>query len=212
PHNVVSFQTLSNFNRQALTRENVDHCQGSEPAPGAVLIGNKIQAPYVVGTLRPRPLPALRGHAPLLRPRPQRQPFLPVEPVYQLLSYVPALADQKNADLAVSVPDAGSCQLPDPQPQFCPWSLTALVSVRPDRHCHHSAGSPFADPVPAAQVAHHRAALRGLYQFFRSTPCSLARSSVSSATTFFSRPFSSWSCRSCRTWSTSRPAYSFFQR
>src|SRR5487761_865001 len=124
------------------------------------------QTPYLVRALGQRPLPALRGHAARLRPRSQRQALLSVEPVYQLLPHSPALADQKNADLSIPIPDSGFSQLPNPEPQFRPWSLSALLSVCPDRHHHHPARPPFAHPVPAAQVAHHRWRRKGFTSFF----------------------------------------------
>jgi hypothetical protein len=70
-----------------------------------------------------------------------------------------------------------------------------FTPVRRSRQQHYFAGTPLAHSVPAPQV-HHCATAGGLYQFFRSTSCNIARSSVSSATNFFSLPFSSCSCLS----------------
>src|SRR5512146_1669082 len=71
---------------------------------------------------------------------------------------------------------------------------------------------PLAHPVGLVQILHDRAALRGLHNFFDSASCSIVLSSVSSATSRFSRPFSSCSCLSCRNWPVCNPWYCFFQR
>jgi hypothetical protein len=71
---------------------------------------------------------------------------------------------------------------------------------------------PLPYPVRLVPILHHRAAPRGLHNFFDSTSCNIVLSSVSSATSRFSRPFSSCSCLSCRNWSVCSPWYCFFQR
>jgi len=58
--------------------------------------------------------------------------------------------------------------------------------------------------LPHSYVATARRA-GGLHQFSRSTSCNIARSRVSSATNFFSRPFSSCGCLNWRTWSAYQP-------
>src|SRR5215469_4147692 len=81
-----------------------------------------------------------------------------------------------------------------------------------DRNSRHMAGTPLAHPVGRVQILHHRAAPRRRHHFFESTSCSIVLSSVSSATSRFSRAFSSCSCLHWRIWSVSSPLYCFFQR
>ena len=55
----------------------------------------------------------------------------------------------------------------------------------------NSTGPPLAYPVVVVQVLDHLPTPRGLQNFFESTSCNIALSSVRSATTCFNRVFSS---------------------
>lgn len=74
------------------------------------------------------------------------------------------------------------------------------------------AGPTPCDRVAAQDVRHRVSPQRWPRQFFEATSCRIALSRLSSATSFFSRVFSSCSCLSSRTWSDCIPAYCFFQR
>ena len=63
----------------------------------------------------------------------------------------------------------------------------ALVSVPSSLQSDDTAGAPLAYPVAPAQVLNHLAASRRLQNFFANTSCSIVLSSVSSATSRFSR-------------------------
>ena len=69
--------------------------------------------------------------------------------------------------------------------------LGALVPKGGNRNPCHFAGTSLAHLVHAAQVVHHWAAARGLYNFFASTSCNIVLSKLSSATNLFSLAFSS---------------------
>ena len=73
-----------------------------------------------------------------------------------------------------------------------------LVSVRSSMQPDHDAGVPLAHAVAPAQVLDHLVASRRLQNFFASTSCSMVWSSASSATSHFSRWFSSGNCFNCR--------------
>ena len=70
----------------------------------------------------------------------------------------------------------------------------ALVAIGPSHHQQNPACVPLARPIVIAQVIDQRTAPGGLYNFFRSTSCSIVLSRLSSATNCFSRIFSSCSC------------------
>lgn len=56
----------------------------------------------------------------------QRQALFTIQPVHQLLAYIPALPLQQHPNLPVAVADAGLGNLPNPLPQCGPRLLGAL--------------------------------------------------------------------------------------
>ena len=194
---IWTFQTLADFNGQAFPCVHIHYRQRPKPPAVTELSGHEIQAPDLVRPFRPRLLPAvLRDHSPCLRPPSQSQLLLALQTINQLLAHLPTFPNQPHPQRAVAVSNPRVCQLPQTHPQRGQRIAHALVPVRRSRQQHYCAGTPLADSVPAAQVRNHCATAGGRYQFFRSTSCNIARSSVSSATNFFSLPFSSCSCLS----------------
>src|SRR2546428_13017421 len=148
----------------------------------------------------PEPLAAMhRGPTLSARLVPQCQAFFSIEAIHQLLSHLPTLPIQQHADFPVAVTNPSLSDLPNPQPQCRPRLLHALIAEGRDRHPRHPARTPLAHPIAVVPIAHHRAAPRGRHSFFASTSCSITLSNVSSATSRFSRPFSSCSCLNWRT-------------
>src|ERR1039458_412375 len=139
-------------------------------------------------------------------------PSFLIQPIDKVLAHLPALTVQQHADHPIPVAHPGLRDFPDAHPQLDPLLLVAFVPIRRPGQLQNTACVPFAHSIALFEVLHHRAAPRGLHNFFLSTSCNIVLSNVSSATNCFSRVFSSRSCFSCRTWSTSRPMYFAFHR
>src|SRR5882672_5724398 len=199
-HHVFSLETLPHFDRQTFSCEHIHHCQSSEPSPIRQLIGHKVQTPHLIRSYWLAALTAIRRRVSPFPPLvTQRQAFFPIQPVHQFLAHVPALALQQHPDLPIAITDSDLGDLANPRPKSGLRFAPALVSKCRFRDHGGAASSPLTHPVRAAQVVHHGPAARGLQNFFESTSCNMALSRLSSATSFFSLPFSSWSCFSCRT-------------
>src|SRR5271156_1031268 len=132
----------------------------------------------------------------------QPQSLFFVQPIDKVLANLPALTVQQHADPPIPVAHPGLRDFPDAHPQLDPLLLVAFVAIRRPGQLQNTACVPFAHSIALLEVLHHRAAPRGLHNFFLSTSCNIVLSNVSSATNCFSRVFSSRSCFSCRTWST----------
>src|SRR5450755_951883 len=179
--------------------------------PSANWSATKSNPPHLVRCRGPETLAPLHRCPPLPSGLvPQSQTFFPVQAIHQLLPHFPTFAVQQHPNLPVAVANSSLCDLPNPQPQRRPWFLPTFIAEGRDRKPRHTTGTPLAHPVGVVPVAHHRAAPRGRHSFFASTSWSITLSNVSSATNRFNRPFSSWSCLNCRTWSVSSPLYCFF--
>jgi hypothetical protein len=87
----------------------------------------------------------------------------------------------------------GLPDLPYAHPQLCSWIRAAPISVGRSRNLQHATSPPLSHTVQPFQMLHHRSTTRRLHHFFESTSCSIILSSVRSATTLFSRWFSSCS-------------------
>src|SRR5205814_5095544 len=96
-----------------------------------------------------------------------------------------------------------------PQFFFLLRALPLIPAARP-RHAHEPTGSPFTQSMRLPNHAHHLAPVRGRQNFFATTVFKAWLSSVRSATTCFTRRFSSSSCRSRRASLISKPPYSPF--
>ena len=156
-------------------------------------------------------LAQLRLHPPLHRFRAELQPQLFVDAVCFLVVDHPALPPEQHVHAAVAVAHPRLADLLDPpgQPGLPGATRPVVVGRRvdledparpPDRHAPLAA-----DPV------HQIALPNRLQSFRRMTSCSISRSRLRSATSFFSLAFSSSSGFSRRISVGSRPAYFLFR-
>jgi len=102
---------------QALPREVVDHHQNPEAFPVGEHVGDEVQAPALVGSLRQRHR-CLRPERPLAAAAPtHRQPLLLVEAEQLLVVQLDPVPAQEDQQAPVAEPPPLSCQALQPLPQ-----------------------------------------------------------------------------------------------
>src|SRR5262245_58283646 len=138
------------------------------------------------------------------------QPVEPIQPPHPLAVDRPAFAAQQHPDPQMSEPRPRVGELPDPQPQrgLIPRP-TAAIPGRPTE-LRQPTGPRTADLERPLKPSDQLSTARGPQAFFRSASASMCLSSVRSATSRFSRLFSSSSCRRRRSSLTPKCAYFFF--
>lgn len=140
----------------------------------------------------------------------QVEAFQTVNPVCFLMVNPPAFPPQLDMNTRTPIPYPGLCDLPDTQ-GYRPI-VTPALPVVDSSALHQQPASPAdADTVCFLQEMHRLALLSRPQNFCFSTSCSISLSRLRSATSFFSRWFSSSSCRRRRSSVTPRPANFFFQ-
>jgi hypothetical protein len=151
----VPAQALADRDRQALSREEIDHGQRSEPPAIRELVGDKIHAPDVVARRRRSSLLAMHGRhvAPRTLP-PQGRAFLGIDPIKALFADDPALTLQEYAETAIPEPHPRLCQLAHTLTQGDERILPTSVVHRRSRRPDHETRPPRAHGVPAHQVLH----------------------------------------------------------
>jgi len=205
-HHVLSAETLAHLNRQALSREYINHGQGAKPLPIHQLIGHKVQSPGVIWSCHRWPMGSDdHGFPPLWWPMTECQAFFAVETVHKVLPHGPAFSIEEHPNLPVVVPSPRLGQLPDGLPERGAGVAMTAIAIAGPRTADSLAGAPLTDRIRRAQIAHHAPLLRGPYHFAR-TSWSITLSRENSATNRFSLAFSSWSCLNSRNCSDSSPA------
>src|SRR5690606_7746190 len=130
---------------------------------------------------------------------------LRVKPVGLAAAVLPAVPAQQHVNAAIAVPDSYLRDLAHALSQRQLRILHAAVVVSAARVPEQGTGPTPADAVMARQVHHRFTLQRGPPHFFEATSCRIALSRLSSATSFFSRAFSSCNCLSSRAWSGCSP-------
>lgn len=103
-HHVFSSQALTCFDSQALPRVNIHDGQSAEASAIAELIGDEVHRPNLVRAGWLEPLLTMHDRTPPPSwPFTQSQPFFLVQPVHQVLAYLPALVIQQHTDHAVAI-------------------------------------------------------------------------------------------------------------
>lgn len=170
----------------------VDHRQHAERSPIFHPVMNKVHAPALIGRRgRSRALgPSVQ---PLFSPPPELhlQALGLVHPVDPFVVIGKALPAQKDREPAITPP---SPRLRMAAQRFAQWQLRPAVrrpiAVGRDGQIQEPTSPSFTHRVAHSEVIHGGASSRGLYQFFEFTSFSIRISSICSATTFFSSPFS----------------------
>src|SRR6056297_1037573 len=144
-------------------------------------------------------------------PHPQLQTLEPIQAPHALLVHRPALTTQHDVNTLVAESWSGISDLPYPQPECRLILRFALAVIRSTGKLCQSARPDCAYLKLLLDPANQRTALGWLQSFFRTTSPRMCLSRVRSATTRFSRAFSSRSCRSSRNSVRSSLPYFFFQ-
>lgn len=127
-------------------------------------------------------------------------------------AHLPAIALQHDMHAPIAIADPRRDNLMHALTQRRTRIARARLALgRPVLTCQ-LAGLALAVAVGRRHIGHNLLHERWPGNFFDSTSCSTALSRLSSATSLFSRAFSSTTCLSSRTWSDSSPAYCRFHR
>src|SRR5215468_1346626 len=126
---VPSTESLTNIDRQTLTRKQIDHRQRAEPSPIGELVGHKVHAPNLVARPGgPTPLAMDRGRmAPRSLPS-EREPVLGIYAIEAVLADVPAFPVHQHQQAPVSEPHARLGHLAQALPQHGQRIAPALVA------------------------------------------------------------------------------------
>src|SRR5262252_2991964 len=127
---------------------------------------------------------------------PHLQAFQPIEPMHALDVHMPALTTQQHRDSAVAIPHPGLSDLADTLSQGRLLGSAGTVVISRAACRNGSAGSPDRHLKRSTREVDHLASPSRRHSLRRITSCSISLSSVKSATTLRSLPFSSSSCRS----------------
>src|SRR5436309_7392681 len=193
PRHPPSRKPSVHFQRQTFSCKHVDHTQHAKLPPAFRRIVHKIRRPFLVRSrhLRPHHTHAQQAFSPL---PPQRQPGLPEHPIHPLVVHVHALRLQ----LHLQAPVPPTRLLPRRFHQTLAQRLIAppaLVPLTRLRYTQQLADPPLAHQKMGVQPAHFLPPPYELHPFFSITAFSMSLSRLRSATSFFSRPFSSSNCR-----------------
>src|SRR5215470_19914194 len=191
---------------QTFTCEDILHRQDPDAPTVVQAIGHEVHTPPLIwagrcGGTHPELAgalpPAVHPHAELLGA---------VQPIRLLVIDGPALSAKQDVQAPIAEARARRGQLPQPHPQRGQVPpLRAVVEGRAIA-LDDVARSPCGYPKRRYQIARHLAPPGGPQAFFWRTSWSMALSSVRSATTCFSRRFSSSSCLTRRSSATPIPA------
>src|ERR1700676_5641865 len=194
PRHPPARKTGVHFQRQTFTRVHVDHAQHPKLPPALRRIRHKIQGPFLVRSRHRRPHKT-SSQQPFSSLPPDQQPGLPVHPIHPLVVHAHSLPLQLH--LQPPIPPLRLLprrrDQPFPQLRIVPLAHVPLARLR---HSHPVADPPLAHQKMLPQPVHFPPPLYELHPFFSITAFNMSLSRLRSPTSFFSRPFSSSSCRS----------------
>src|SRR5438445_220747 len=154
---------------------------------------HKIQSPFLVRSRHRTPHKTRTQQAFSSLP-PDQQSRFPVHPIHPLVVHVHPFRFQLQLQPPVSPPRLLSRRFHQPPAQRFIVPPAHIPATRL-RHSHQPADPPLAHQKMLPQPVHFLPPLYELHPFFSITAFSMSLSRLRSATSFFSRPFSSSSCR-----------------
>src|SRR5271163_4424885 len=214
PHHAQTRQRRVGLDPQGFSRVAIHQIQRSEFPPAGQFVMRVVHRPHFIRTRRKRQRHSRFGSKSLALPLLHRQPFLPVQPIHSLVvdsppkrSVLGLLPAQENVQPPIAESRTLGCQLAQPSTQraFVPFS--SLITPAPAVHPDQPAGASLAEPCFFSHDTHRFSLRPRAYHFFVSTTFSASMSCACCAMIFFSRPFSSSTCRSCLVSFTSRHPY-----
>src|ERR1044072_180594 len=198
-HNLLSLPRHSptrksaiRFQRQTFSRVHVDHAQHAKLPSALRRIMHKIQCPLLVRSRHHRSRNT-RSPQPFSPLPPDQQPRFPVHAIHFLVVHVQAFFFQLQLQAPVSPLRLLPRRFHQLRPQHFVVPAVHIPLARL-RHVQQLADPPLAHQKLAPQPAHFLLAFYELHPFFSITAFSISLSRLKSATSFFSRPFSSSSC------------------
>ena len=160
---ILAAEALTDVDRQAFPREEIDDGERSESPTIRQLVGHEVHAPDVVPRGRGSSLLAMHGRHVSPRPfAPQSQAFLGVHAIDARFADRPAFALQQHTQPAISESDSGLRELAHALSQGGERVLPASVVHRRARGAHDETRASGADGVAAHQVLHNLTLLDGL--------------------------------------------------
>ncbi|SSP03799.1 Uncharacterised protein [Acinetobacter baumannii] len=196
---------------QGLAREVVHDAQDAEASAPRQTVGHEVQRPALVWAVRQGHGRTGSGGA-LAAPSPShRQAFLPIEPEQPLLVHADALPFQQDAQAPVAEPAALSRQAAQALAHLH-VARFRLATHRLRIDLNQPAGALLGEAALRHQAKHGRSARCRPDQFFPRRSFSADTSSIDSASSFFSRRFSSSSVFSFWASDTLMPLYFAFHR
>src|SRR5690242_182293 len=188
-----SWKTRVHLQRQTFPRVHVDHAQHAKLPPARRRVMHKIHGPLLVCSCQRGPRKS-RSQQALPSSPPDQQSRFPVHPIHPLVVHLHPFRFQLQLQ-----PPVSPLRL---FPRCFHQSRSQLLVVPPAhiplarfRHMHQLADPPLAHQKMRVQPARFFLALYELHPFFSITAFSISLSRLKSATSFFSRPFSSSSWR-----------------
>jgi hypothetical protein len=143
------------MDRMAARVSGVSESHDSMTLPREQLIGHEVHAPSLIDHTSPGPLAADRtALVASWSFSTHLKPFLAVQPIHQLVIYLPALTPQQDMQPLVAVVNTAGCQVPKTNPQLGPIITHALVVVSHPREPQCPAGSPFTHLVGHLDLLH----------------------------------------------------------
>src|ERR1051325_2446867 len=194
PRHSPTRKSAIRFQRQTFSRVHVDHAQHAKLPSALRRIMHKIQCP-LLGRSRHHRSRNTRSPQPFSPLPPDQQPRFPVHAIHFLVVHVQAFFFQLQLQAPVSPLRLLPRRFQQARAQLfvVPPARIPLARLR---HVQQLADPPLAHQKLAPQPAHFLLAFYELHPFFSITAFSISLSRLKSATSFFSRPFSSSSCRS----------------
>src|SRR6267143_3499451 len=217
PHHARSGQRTVHFDPRRFPREPVHQIQRAKWPPARQTVPGEVHRPELIlpcGQHQRHPRCGPKSFAFLA---PHRQSFLPVDPIHPLVVHHPlrsaVLLLPPQHFMHPPVPEARTLarNFPQSRSQCRIVPFPPSIAATPSVHSQQPTGAPLAQPGFFAHDSYRFSLRRWAYHFFDSTTFSASMSSACCATIFFSRPFSSSSCRSRRASFTSNPPYLVFQ-
>ena len=153
-HYVFTAETLPHFNRQALSRTDIDHGERAKPESIGQLIGHKVQRPCVIGFGHRWPVDSSHPGFPP-RPLTQRQAFFTIPPLHQCLAHGPAFPIQQHPNLPIAILDPCLSHLPHPLPESGTGIAMTAISICGPRTADGLAGAPLTDVIGGLQIRDH---------------------------------------------------------
>src|SRR6185312_12701177 len=209
--NALTGERRVHLDHQALTSQAVDDVERPEGPAASGTVVHEVHRPGFVRPRRLRELHARHRRELLALLAPHQPAILAHEPQYKLPVDRPALPLEHHVQPPVSEAWPLHRDLPQIGQQLRSNHPSRAITHRSAPDAQRPANPPLAALELLSQMAHRQSSRRGPHHFFESTSFNIALSSAWSATSFFSRRFSSSSCFSRRASLTSIPPNFFFQ-